>query len=141
MLTLLFITFINYICTYIIVKILLQVSYSMIPITWYFHQLKIISLLRPLGRVGQLIQEALNLLACWITLYIVVVIQCLMRNKNLKFHLISLKISKTRSMFYQSHFHSTQLIFSNFYRYSAPTLNAKKLGVTLRAIPEPLAQH
>ena len=30
-----------------------------------------------------------------------------------------------RSVFYQSNFHSTQLIFSNSYHYSEPTLNDK----------------
>ena len=41
-----------------------------------------------------------------------------------------LKKSKMRSVFYQSRFHSTQLIFSNYQRYSQPILNAKKQGVT-----------
>ena len=75
--------------------------------------------------LGQQSQAALNLLACWITSYIVVFLQYLMRQKNMKCHLINLKISNMRSMLYQSHFHSTQLIFSNSQHYLETILNAK----------------
>ena len=119
-------------------NICLRVSHIVIP------RLTKISPLKSSGRwLGLLGQATLNMLACWIPSYNMVVLQYLMRIQKFKISFNQLYISQMRSIFFSRVVFTREslIFFSNSQRLPEPILNAKTRIYNVSVIPELFAQH